>query len=159
MLFIGVPRLMQDNYSYEGYHFPKHAVVHVLDVALARDDSIYPDAEIYNPARWLDEKYPTFRGPATEHPQLPGHHIFGRGRRMCPGQNMAQAELLVLCGNIIKNFVLGPKVDEKGEAIWPDPEKWTSNVIGGPLPFECNIEVRSKDMKTNIERMYREVFT
>jgi cytochrome P450 len=153
-----VPRLLEKDYSYEGYHFPKNAVIHVLDVALARDNVLYPDPETFNPARWLNEEYPTFQGPTTSHPQLAGHHVFGRGRRMCPGQNMAQSELLVLCGNIIKNFVLSPKIDEKGEAIWPDPEHWTSDVIGGPLPFDCDIRVRSEEMKTNIESIYREAF-
>jgi cytochrome P450 len=78
----------------------------------------------------------------TKYPRLKGYHIFGRGKRMCPGQEMAGAELLVLCGNLLKYCVLAPKLDSVGKLIWPDPERWTTDVIGGPLPFDCEIELR-----------------
>lgn len=47
-----------------------------------------------------------------------------------------------MCGNLLKYFDIGPAIDEEGAPIWPDPEKWTTDVIGGPLPFECEIKPR-----------------
>ncbi|ORY18364.1 cytochrome P450 oxidoreductase [Clohesyomyces aquaticus] len=151
---LGVPRLLEKNYTFDGYHFPKDAVVHVLDIALSRDPERYLNPSEYNPGRWLDEKSPNYKTPLTEYPRLKGHHIFGRGRRMCPGQDLAEAELFVLCGNLLKFFDLRPKLDRKGNPIWPDPDRWGTDVIGGPLPFECNIEIRDEGKRICVERAY-----
>lgn len=153
---LGVPRLLTSNYTYDGYHFPKGAIVHVLDIAMSQDPERYVDPDQYNPDRWLNESSPNFREPLSEHPRLKGHHIFGRGKRVCPGQDFAEAELLVFCGNLVKFFELGPKVDEKGEKVWPDPERWTTDVIGGPLPFECEVKAR-KNIKKRMDDMWEEI--
>lgn len=137
-----MPRLLAENYSYGGYHFPKGAVVHVLDIAMSQDPERYEQPDVYNPGRWLDENSPNFRSPLTEHPRLKGHHIFGRGKRVCPGQDLAEAELIVLCGNLLKFFNVSTSRDAHGNEIWPSPEHWTTHVIGGPLPFECEIQIR-----------------
>jgi cytochrome P450 len=147
------------DYSYDGYHFPKGAVVHVLDIAMAQDPERYVDPETYNPGRWLDESSPNFKAPLTEHPRLKGHHIFGRGKRACPGQDLAEAELFVFCGNLLKFFTLSPALDGKGEPVWPDPDKWTTAVIGGPLPFDCRIEIRDMQKQELVEKMHAEAFT
>ncbi|KAF2822688.1 cytochrome P450 oxidoreductase [Ophiobolus disseminans] len=149
---LGVPRLLDEDYSYDGYHFPAGAVVHVLDIALSQDATLYVDPDKYNPDRWLSASSPNYKGPLTVHPRLKGHHIFGRGKRACPGQDLAEAELLVFCGNLVKCFTLGPKVDEAGEKVWPDPERWSTNVIGGPLEFECDIRVRESMNKDLVEK-------
>jgi cytochrome P450 len=123
---------------------------------MSRDPKRYIEPEQYNPDRWLNESSPNFRGPLTEHPRLKGHHIFGRGKRVCPGQDFAEAELLVFCGNLVKFFELGPKVRANGEKIWPDPEKWTTDVIGGPLPFECEIKARI-GLEGKMRKMWEQV--
>lgn len=153
----GVPRLLSANYTYNNHHFPAGAVVHVLDIAMSQDSQRYIDPGAYNPDRWLNEASPNFKGPLTVHPRLKGHHIFGRGKRACPGQDLAEAELLVFCGNLVKYFVLGPKVDGKGEPVWPDPERWSTNVIGGPLPFECDVRARDGAKEVLVEDVYCDV--
>ncbi|KAI4952933.1 hypothetical protein J4E86_006470 [Alternaria arbusti] len=143
---LGVPRLLSKNYTHSGYHFPRGAVVHVLDIAMSQNPSTYSSSppSVYDPSRWLDPSSPNFKSPLTEHPRLKGHHIFGRGKRVCPGQDLAEAELLVFCGNLVKNFKLGKKA---GIEIGPD--QWTPHVIGGPLPFPCEIKVRD-DQKARV---------
>jgi cytochrome P450 len=132
--------------------------VHVLDIAMSQDAKRYHDPSTYNPGRWLDESSPNFKAPLTVHPRLKGHHIFGRGKRACPGQDLAEAELLVFCGNLLKFFKLEPVVSEEREKVWPDPERWTTDVIGGPLPFECEIRIRNEGKRETVERMYAEAF-
>lgn len=134
-------------------------MVHVLDIAMSQDPKRYENPDIYNPDRWLNEASPNFRAPLTEHPRLKGHHIFGRGKRACPGQDLVEAELFVTCGNILKFFTIGPEVDAKGESIWPDPERWTTDVIGGPLPFNCRITIRDKSKLEYVETMFQDEFS
>ena len=45
----------------------------------------YPDQKIFNPARWVDPSYPTYKEPLTEFPNLRGDTSFGYGNRACPG--------------------------------------------------------------------------
>jgi cytochrome P450 len=155
---VGVPRLLSADYTFDGYHFPKGGVVHVLDIAMSQDPKRYHEPSKYNPGRWLDEASPNFKAPLTVYPRLKGHHIFGRGKRACPGQDLAEAELLIFCGNLIKFFILEPTRSENGEPIWPDPNKWTSDVIGGPLPFKCDIKMRDASKLAFVEKMYAAAF-
>ena len=63
-----------------------------------------------------------------------------------------------MCGNLLKYFTLGPAEDEGGGKVWPQPEKWTTDVIGGPLPYECKIEVRGDGRRGMMEGLYRGAF-
>src|SRR2546421_3377596 len=79
LIKLGVPRLLQADDVYEGYFIPKGTIVHAVELAIARDPVAYPDPEAYNPARWLDPSFPTYKEPLTEFPKLMGHHQFGCG--------------------------------------------------------------------------------
>jgi hypothetical protein len=125
---------------------------------MSQDAKRYHEPSTYNPGRWLDETSPNFKAPLTVYPRLKGHHIFGRGKRACPGQDLAEAELLVFCGNLLKFFTLEPVLSEKGEPIWPDADRWTTDVIGGPLPFECDFKIRDAAKLGIVEKMYVEAF-
>jgi cytochrome P450 len=133
-------------------------VVHVLDIAISQDPNKYENPDIYNPDRWLNETSPNFRAPLTQYPRLKGHHIFGRGKRACPGQDLAETELFIMCGNLLKFFTLNPAVYENGDPMWPDPEKWTTDVIGGPLPFDCKINIRDETRLEEVERLFNGAF-
>lgn len=153
---LGVPRLLEEDDEYRGYFLPKGAVIHAIDLALCRDPKLYPDAEDYKPERWLEPSYPTYKEPLTEHPRLMGHHGFGMGRRMCPGIEVTEAELLVACGSLISYFELHPNKDASGNPLWPDANKFTSNLIGGPLPFSFDLRVRSSRHAERIKQLYHE---
>ena len=84
-----------------------------------------------------------------------GHHGFGMGRRMCPGIDVTEAELLVACGSLCWGFELKPYLNSKGEPKWPDDKAFTPNLIGGPLPFEFDLKVRP-DKRQRIIDLYEE---
>ena len=153
---LGVPRKVQEDDTYEGYFIPKGAVVHAIDLSMARDPAKYPDGDTYNPGRWIEPEYPTYKEPLTIHPRLVGHHGFGRGRRMCPGIEVTEAELLVACGSLLWGFTMKPNIGADGQPQWPDSFAFTSNVIGGPLPFKFNLQVRDDGRASKIEQMFEE---
>ena len=119
---------------------------------------MYPDPESYNPARWLSAEYSTYREPVTQHPTLVGHHQFGVGRRSCPGVDLAEAELLIACSAIISTFTLKPKRSADGTEMLPEtgPKSMTSNLIGGPLPFQFELQPRSEERKAQVLQMWKE---
>ena len=130
--------------------------MHAIDLAIARDPKLYPDPETYNPGRWLEPEYPTYQEPLTVHPRLLGHHGFGRGRRVCPGIEIAEAELVVACGSLVWAFEMHPNLDKNGQPMWPDPDHWTSNVIGGPLAFPFDLKVRNQERRDKVTQLFEE---
>jgi hypothetical protein len=38
---------------------------------------------------------------------------------------------------------VGPANDNKGETIWPNPQEWMPDMIGGLLPLNCEIKPRN----------------
>jgi hypothetical protein len=153
---LGVPRLLEEDDEYNGYYLPKGAVIHAIDLALARDEKLYPDPEKFHPQRWLEPEYPTYKEPLTEHPRLMGHHGFGMGRRMCPGIEVTEAELLVACGSIVGCFYLNAEKDKNGQPVMPPDYDFTPNLIGGPLPFKMDVVVRSPQKAERIRHWFEE---
>ncbi|KAK5309699.1 hypothetical protein LTR70_010067 [Exophiala xenobiotica] len=150
---LGVPRLLEEDDEWNGYFIPKGAIIHACDLALARDPEVYPDPENFRPERWMDKEWPTYKEPLTEHPRLMGSHHFGMGRRMCPGIELTEAELLVACGTIVNSFKLQPIKDAAGNEVPPPSYDFTANLIGGPLPFQMDCVVRP-GMTEKIEKWY-----
>lgn len=154
---LGVPRLVTEDDEYEGYFIPKGSVVHIIEQALSYDPEMFPEPEKYNPARWLESSYPSHQEPLSVYPRLMGYSGFGSGRRVCPGVELTESELLVACGSLVSFFDLRPNVDEVTEEIrWPDPENRNSNVIGGPKAFEFDLRVR-EGMEGRIKEMFEDI--
>lgn len=151
---LGVPRLVEEDNVYEGYFIPKGTIAHIVELAIARDPELYPEPEAFNPARWLEPKYPSFKGPLSEHPTLMAHHQFGSGRRVCPGVALTEAELLIACSGLLSAFILRKKVREDGTVAEPDPWHMSPNLIGGPLEFEFDLKCRGEDTEEKIKRLW-----
>ena len=124
--------------------------------AVARDEKMYPEPEKFNPGRWLDPAYPTYKEPLTEHPKLMGHHQFGCGRRTCPGIELTEAEMLIACSAIVWAFTIKPERMADGTEKMPDPDRMSPNLIGGPLPFEFELKPRDEKKAQQIMEMWRE---
>lgn len=67
--------------------------IHANQWAIHRETALYPDPESFRPERWLEPSWPTFREPLSLYPNLQNFSAFGFGRRICPGQNIAERSL------------------------------------------------------------------
>lgn len=74
--------------------------IHANQWAIHRDPSLYPNGEDFIPDRWLDPKYPTYKEPLSVYPNIQNFSSFGFGRRICPGQNIAERSLHILTARI-----------------------------------------------------------
>jgi hypothetical protein len=61
---------------------------------------MYPDPEAFNPMRWIDSKYPTYKEPLTQYPTIVNMSQFGYGRRTCQGMTVTEADLIAGIGSI-----------------------------------------------------------
>ncbi|KAH8834982.1 cytochrome P450 [Flagelloscypha sp. PMI_526] len=106
---LGLPHLLEEDDVYEGRHIPKGSL------------EIYPNANTYNPSRFLDSNGQldkTIRSPDV---------VFGFGRRVA---------------STLAAYNIYQLRDEKGEAILVE-EKWSeSGTTLQPFPFQCDIQVR-----------------
>ena len=125
--------------------------------SLARDPKVYPDPDRFNPERYLDPSYPTYREPLTEFPTIRGYHGFGFGRRICPGQEVAEAELLIACAALVSVFRLEKKRRPNGQYVPIDDYNFTSTLITTAKPFEMEFIVRSEKHAERILNRFRQV--
>ena len=140
---------------------PAGANVHANQWAIHMDPELYPDPETFNPARWLDPPYTTtYRSPLTTYPNLHNFSAFGFGRRICPGQNIAERSLNILTARIAWACDIGRATDVAGQPIDPPSYDYTSGFNVQPKWFPFDLKVGSQDrlhiVKTELDKVLRE---
>ena len=136
----GVPHKSSKDDMYDGYFIPAGTNLHPVQWAIHRDPEIYPDPETFRPERWLDPSFPTYREPLTLHPHLHDYSAFGHGRRICPGQNIAERSLYLLTARLAWACDISPKKSDSGQPILPRFDNFTSGLAVQPrwFPFDLN---------------------
>ncbi|EUC61288.1 cytochrome P450 family protein [Rhizoctonia solani AG-3 Rhs1AP] len=132
---LSIPRRLNQDDEYRGYRIPANSTVYNNVYAITRDENIFPDPESFIPERF-DEQL-------TEHkPLSPRDIIFGVGRRICPGQFLAEASIFLVMANMLATIDISKARDENGREIEPE-------IVRGPAlvcqlrPFKCSIKPRS----------------
>ena len=109
--------------------------------AIAHDPDLYHDAIEFKPERFL--------GLNGRTPEYDPHLLsFGFGRRICPGQHLAAANLYLAVARSLAVFNI-THVVRNGKEVPVTPE-FTTGVISHPAPFELNIRVRSPEHESLI---------
>lgn len=71
------------------------------------------------------------------------HFVFGVGRRICPGMNIADRSLFLAISRLLWAFRFDKAVDEDGKEIVPEARSVTQASLVQPLPFPAKIVPRS----------------
>jgi cytochrome P450 len=92
----GTPHGSTEDDAYEGWRIPAGTTILGNSWAINLNEEYYPNPNLFNPSRFLDEKdnrfAPELRGMKI-HPAKAGHSSFGWGRRICPGADLAANSL------------------------------------------------------------------
>ena len=147
----GLPHMCTKDDVYEGFFIPAGTVMHANQWAIHREPDLYPDPETYNPNRWLDSTFPTYREPLTVYPNLHNYSNFGFGRRICPGQNIAEKNLYILTSRIAWATNISKARDNDGNEIDPPLYDYTSGFNAQPKWFPFQLEARSGERLAIIE--------
>jgi hypothetical protein len=112
----------QDDY-YEGYFIPKGAYVYANAFTISFDEKTFPDPYAFKPERYLksDGTFDT----SVLNPD------FGFGRRVCPGQNLAQFSLASAVASLGWAFTFTAGKDEHGNVVQPDTSPDACTDSGG----------------------------
>ena len=130
-------------------------------VSLTDYRSINNNAEHWdNPTQFQPERYLNYPLPAAAYinaadPNDRDHFSYGAGRRVCPGVHLAEKSLYLNIARVLWAFNLNKKKDSDGQVIEPE-----AGMVPGwmtiPLPFKCEITVRSDQKKALIEKIWTE---
>ncbi|EIW78754.1 hypothetical protein CONPUDRAFT_128357 [Coniophora puteana RWD-64-598 SS2] len=84
---------------WSGYRIPEGAVVIANHWAIAHDPEVYPEPEKFDPQRWIDEE-----GRVREEDRR--FCTYGFGRRVCPGNHVANRSVFINTALILWAFRL-----------------------------------------------------
>jgi hypothetical protein len=116
---------------------------------------VYPDAETFNPQRWLDPSFPTFREPLTQFPNLNGFSQFGFGRRTCQGIPVVEQDLFLTMGGMAWAFDIRKRRDPLTGAELPVHwNDYTPLLIAKPTRFPFDALPRSRDKVARMRDMF-----
>ncbi|EON62419.1 hypothetical protein W97_01641 [Coniosporium apollinis CBS 100218] len=151
----GPHQLVKDD-IYNGIFLPAGTNVHANQWAIHRDPALYPDPETFLPSRWLNPKYPTYREPLTTYPNLQNFSAFGFGRRICPGQTIAERSLNLLVARIAWACQISKARDGEGKEVnvpWYD---YTAGLNVQPKWFPFELAARSAERKEMVRMAMEE---
>ncbi|KAK0204101.1 cytochrome P450 [Desarmillaria ectypa] len=140
---LGLPHLCMNDDIYRGMLIPRGSMVFANARAISLDESIYHDPSRFYPERFLPK--PDGRGE----PHFAA--AFGYGRRICPGRLVADATLWLALASILSMFNVEVLPDKNGRYVVPTPE-FCEGLSHHPVPFECNVVVRSGQAKTIVSQ-------
>lgn len=144
----GIPHALAQDDEYHGYHISAGSWVFPPFWTIGRDPETYPKPDDFNPARWLDPAYPTYREPLDKYPTISGSFISGYGVRVCPGQAFAESVSFLAFASLAWHFNvrLNDEASHRNDDLQTtDPTmNYTPFMITKPYPFPMKLEVRSQ---------------
>lgn len=92
----GIPHVLTQDDTYEGYVLPKGTMLFASAWAIHRNEEEYEKPDDFIPERFLDNKFGTLSKINTQDDHRRVTYGFGAGRRVCPGQHLAENSLVRL---------------------------------------------------------------
>jgi hypothetical protein len=118
---------------------------------------LYPDPDNFRPDRWLDPKFPTtYKEPLSKFPNLQNYSCFGFGRRICPGQNIAERSLHILTARVAWSGSIVRKRNVNGMELPLPLYDYTKGFNTQPEHFDFDMVPRSQARLAAIRESLRE---
>ncbi|CUA68608.1 O-methylsterigmatocystin oxidoreductase [Rhizoctonia solani] len=133
---LAIPHRITQDDEYRGYRIPSGSTVISNIYAITRDERIYPDPENFVPERF-DSSRP------GSNPPNPRDFVFGIGRRVCPGNHIADVSVWLAIASLAATMDISKAHDSNGEYIEPVAER-SSGFVSQLRPFKCSIKPRSE---------------
>ncbi|GME23000.1 hypothetical protein NpPPO83_00009252 [Neofusicoccum parvum] len=111
--------------------------------AIHRDPALFPSPSSFRPERWLDRT----SAPGAGFDEGPGEQTlftFGAGRRVCPGQHLAERSLFVVVARWLWAFETAQAVGEGGAKVPIDVEDLRPGFIVCVNPFQAVVKPRGE---------------
>ncbi|KAB2573838.1 Cytochrome P450 monooxygenase patH [Lasiodiplodia theobromae] len=130
----------------------EHHVVFENIWAISRDESEYKEPDRFFPERFLVNRFGTQVADDGNDDLRKPSYAFGGGRRVCPGQYLAQNSLLVNMAKIAWAFDIVP---EKQPVDVDIRTAFTEGMVTTPLNFPVDFKARSPMHAAIVEREFK----
>jgi len=128
----------------DGHIIPQGTTISANHWAVHRDASYYgPNVEDFDIDRWLT--------PDGELKTSMKHFQFGFGRRVCPGQHIANQSVLINTANLLWAFDISKERDAEGKEVEIDTLAFTNTANSHPLPFRCSFKPRIEGLRSVLD--------
>ena len=143
--------------TYKDYVFPAGTIFFANTWAIGHDENEYDEPDMFNPDRWLNSKYGTKESVVMDpSEQRKMSYGFGAGRRICPGQKLAEHSLKINISKIVWAFNI-----ERDEAGGPVDFSTETGYEGGflvcPKKYPIKITPRSETHVKVIDQEFHEL--
>jgi len=132
---MGVPHATAQEDVIRGYRIPKGAVLLPNTWWFTHDPAVYPDPMAFRPERFLTT--PTHAAEPD-----PRNWVFGYGRRVCPGRQLADNALIITIAQVLAVFTIEPP-RENGTPVLPKAE-FEPGLVSHPKPYRTCVRPRSE---------------
>ncbi|KAI0792853.1 cytochrome P450 [Abortiporus biennis] len=123
---------------WNGFTIPSGAIVRGNHWSILHDPEVFPDPETFNPDRWLDDK-----GHIREDIK---HFGFGFGRRVCPGQHLADRSLFINTAMLLWAFDIA---EDPSAPI--NTMNFTDTANVQVSPFKVKLDPRIEDLERIVD--------
>jgi cytochrome P450 len=106
-----IPHVSTKDDVYEGYRIPKGSYIAFNVYGIMHDESVFPDPGVFKPERFLNTDVDSKQS------------VFGYGRRICPGMNLADLSLWISVAMTLSVF------DIKEDECEPAEYKYTYGTL------------------------------
>ncbi|KAI0712386.1 cytochrome P450 [Earliella scabrosa] len=158
---LGVPHTSTADDEYHGYFIPKNTMVVVnawYDRSILHDPDTYSEPDKFIPERFMKD------GRLNTDVRDPASIAFGFGRRICPGQFLADGTVFLFMASILHTFDISPPLDESGKPVHVelrgrDGLTSKTDAVNGTFPgrfledCRCTFKVRSSSAEELIRRL------
>ncbi|KAF7969821.1 hypothetical protein HWV62_25950 [Athelia sp. TMB] len=134
----GVAHRATKDITWRGYRIPEGASVVGNHWAIGHDPEAFPNPEHFDPQRWLTSEG-TLRQDMKSYP-------FGFGRRICPGQHLADGSIFITTALTLWAFNIAEVASSPIDVM-----AFTDTMNTHPLPFEVQFTPRQGGEKGVLE--------
>ncbi|KLU90241.1 cytochrome P450 3A24 [Magnaporthiopsis poae ATCC 64411] len=165
-LTTAIPHATTADDTYKGYFIPKGTAVMMNTWAINHDPDEFDEPDEFRPSRFLtnrfgakgdktnanergEEEEEKGVGAGEDHKGRREAYAFGAGRRVCPGQKMAETSVMLSTAKLLWAFDVrspAPRVDTGVRTAFSD------SILMGPNKFPVVFEVRSESKREVIRR-------
>ncbi|XP_078657794.1 cytochrome P450 1A1-like [Branchiostoma floridae x Branchiostoma belcheri] len=124
---IAIPHATTVDTTLRGYEIPEGTWIMPNLWNVVRDPEIWGDPDFFRPERFLDGDGKVLPKPSALLP-------FSAGRRACPGEPMARADIFLLLGGLVQKFNFSLPEGEVPPDLAPDPKG--AGLFSIPRPYK-----------------------
>ncbi|PKY05091.1 putative cytochrome P450 [Aspergillus campestris IBT 28561] len=147
---LSLPRAANGPVRWNGYEIAEETGLIMNSYAIHNDPSLFPEPQEFRPERWEGKPNASYNGDG----QL--LFTFGAGRRICPGQHLAERSLFLVISHWLWGFNTMQATDEQGKRLPIDKDDLRPGFIVCLNPFSAHIAPRSPKHAQLIRKTWTE---